>query len=259
MAAEPSHCRRGFVEVGPDQIAPVFGVEFRGEARRADQIAEHDGDRPALRVGAGRRRGRRRVGRRIWGRGRRFAGGETGDRPDQLLSRPERNADFFEVGLGQVGQDVRVDLMLAEQGFILSEPDRVQPLGDVHRRSRARFDSHDGPRETESPGWGLWPAAIGSMRPVRHAAGECLLFPRSSRRSRHVADIAEGGGMSQGRFSGFSVGFSGFSVTVASISNCLSCHPDFSLWPGFPGVGLPQQKNRQFLSDLRNPCYAVAF
>jgi hypothetical protein len=26
--------------------------------------------------------------------------------------------------------------MLAEQGFVLSEVDRVQPLGDVHRRSR---------------------------------------------------------------------------------------------------------------------------
>src|SRR5208337_5286259 len=69
-----------------------------------------------------------------------------------------------------------VDLMLAEQGFVLSEVDRVQPLGDVHRRSRTRFDSHDGPRETESPGWARWPAAMGSMRPVRHAAGECLLF-----------------------------------------------------------------------------------
>ena len=43
---------------------------------------------------------------------------------------PERHADLFEVGFDQVGQDVRVDLMLAEQGFVLSEVDRVQPLGD---------------------------------------------------------------------------------------------------------------------------------
>ena len=48
---------------------------------------------------------------------------------------PERHADLLEVGLGQVGQDVRVDLMLAEQGFVLSEAEGLQPLGDVHVRT----------------------------------------------------------------------------------------------------------------------------
>ena len=76
---------------------------------------------------------------------------------------PERHADLFEVGFDQVGQDARVDLMLVEQGCVLSEVDRVQPLGDVHRRSRTRFDSYDGPRETASPAWERWPAAMGSI------------------------------------------------------------------------------------------------
>ena len=53
----------------------------------------------------------------------------------------QRHADLFEVGFDQVSENARVDLMLAEQGFVLSEVDRVQPLGDVHRRSRTRFDS----------------------------------------------------------------------------------------------------------------------
>ena len=90
------------------------------------------------------------------------AGGETGDRPQQPLAMPERHADLFEVGFDQVGQDVRVDLILAEQRFVLSEADRVQPLGDVHRRSRT-VRLHDGPRETASPGRERWPAAMGSI------------------------------------------------------------------------------------------------
>ena len=84
---------------------------------------------------------------------------------------PQRHAELFEVGFGQVGQDFRVDLVLAEQGFVLSEVDRVQPLGDVHRRSRTRFDFHDGPRETASPGRERWPAPMESTRPIRTLAG----------------------------------------------------------------------------------------
>ena len=52
MAAEPRHRRRGLVEIGVDEVAPVLGVELRREARRADEVAEHDRDRPALGLGA---------------------------------------------------------------------------------------------------------------------------------------------------------------------------------------------------------------
>ena len=48
MAAERSHGGRGGVEVAPHQIAPVLGVEPRREAGRADEVAEHHRDRPAL-------------------------------------------------------------------------------------------------------------------------------------------------------------------------------------------------------------------
>ena len=48
MPAEAGHRRRGFVEIGVDEVAPVFGVELRGEAGRADEIAEHHRDRAAL-------------------------------------------------------------------------------------------------------------------------------------------------------------------------------------------------------------------
>ena len=48
MAAKPGHRRRSLVEIGVDEVAPVLGVELGGEARRADEIAEHDRDRTTL-------------------------------------------------------------------------------------------------------------------------------------------------------------------------------------------------------------------
>ena len=32
------------VEIGADEIAPLLGIELRGDAGRADEIAEHDGE-----------------------------------------------------------------------------------------------------------------------------------------------------------------------------------------------------------------------
>ena len=48
MAAKIGHRRRSLVEIGVDEVAPVLGVQLRGEARRADEIAEHDRDRTAF-------------------------------------------------------------------------------------------------------------------------------------------------------------------------------------------------------------------
>jgi hypothetical protein len=153
MAAETRHCHRGLVEIGLDHVAPIFSVELGREARRADEIAEHHRDRTPLGGGArSRRRRGRRSARGLSGRGLRIVPGEAGDGAHEPLAMPERHANLLEIRLDQVGQDVSVDLMLAEQRFVLSEVDRVQPLGDVHRRSRTRFDSHDGPRDTASPG-----------------------------------------------------------------------------------------------------------
>ena len=94
---------------------------------------------------------------------------------------PERHADLFEVGFDQVGQDVRVDLMLAEQGFVLSEVDRVQPLGDVHRRSRTGSTLMMVPGrlrvQVGSVGRPLW----GRFDPFATPSGEWPLFAHSGR------------------------------------------------------------------------------
>ena len=165
VAAKPGHRRRSFIEIGVDERAPILGVELRSHACGPDEVTEHDCDRAAL----GGRRRRHRGGARRLGGG--FPGPESGDRPEETLAVPQRHADLFEVGFDQVAEDARVDLMHAEHGFVLSEVDRVQPLGDVHRRSRIRFDSDDGPRETASPGRELWPAPMESNSTDRTLAG----------------------------------------------------------------------------------------
>jgi hypothetical protein len=53
---------RGGVDIGTDQITPFLGVEFRRDARRVHQVAEHHRDMPAFPHGFGRsQRDRRRL------------------------------------------------------------------------------------------------------------------------------------------------------------------------------------------------------
>ena len=53
VAAHLRHRRRGGIEIGADQIAPVLGIEPRGDAGRTDEIAEHHRDMAALAGGFG--------------------------------------------------------------------------------------------------------------------------------------------------------------------------------------------------------------
>ena len=51
VAAKARHRLRSLIEIGADEIAPILRVEPRRKARRADEIAEHNGDGAALGVG----------------------------------------------------------------------------------------------------------------------------------------------------------------------------------------------------------------
>jgi class 3 adenylate cyclase len=55
--------------------------------------------------------------------------------PPAPVPVPERNAELLQIGFGQLRQDFRVDLMLAEGRFVLAEADSLQPLADVHSRA----------------------------------------------------------------------------------------------------------------------------
>jgi hypothetical protein len=116
---EAANRRRDTLVISADHRAQLFGIEPRRERRRADQIAEHHRQLSA-------RRRRRRGG--LHGSSQRRNGS------DQPFPVPHRQAKFFEVGLGQLGQDLMVDLVLAEYRRVLFEAKRPQPLDDIHRR-----------------------------------------------------------------------------------------------------------------------------
>jgi hypothetical protein len=48
VAAEAGHRLRRLIEICVDEVAPVFRVQLRSEARRSDEVAEHYRDRSAL-------------------------------------------------------------------------------------------------------------------------------------------------------------------------------------------------------------------
>ena len=106
--------------VGLHQAPQVFGVEGLGERRGAHEIAEHDGYlAPFGIVLRRRRRGRRRLDDQL---------------PRRLLDQPpgtERQADFLEIGLGQIGQNRKRDLVVVKMRRILLETESVQPIADI--------------------------------------------------------------------------------------------------------------------------------
>jgi hypothetical protein len=100
MPAEGRDGRLRRIEIGVDQVTPVLRVEPRGEARRADEIAEHHRDRAAL--GRSRVRGcrARRMSSGGFGscRGRRYPR-EARDRLQQSFAVAERQSEFLKLAV----------------------------------------------------------------------------------------------------------------------------------------------------------------
>ena len=57
---------------------------------------------------------------------------------------PEQNAELFEIGVAEVGQDIGIDAVVAERRLVLPEPEAPQPLHDVHDHV-SRWLGHDRP------------------------------------------------------------------------------------------------------------------
>jgi hypothetical protein len=114
--------------IGADHRAQILRVEPRRQRRRADEIAEQHRQLPPLGVrlllsGRWRCRGRR---------GGRDGSAQRRNRSQEPFAVPHRDAELFEVGLGQLGQDLVVDLVLAEHRLVLFEAQCPQPGGDIH-------------------------------------------------------------------------------------------------------------------------------
>ena len=134
MPAKSGHRARGFVEIGINKVAPVFRVKLRDETGRADEVTEHDCDRPAFGLGARRWRGRGGGGLR----GRRWRVGCSRERLDRRQHHPpmpnDDNAEVLEVFSRQLRQNLAVARVLAKSGLVLAEAETSQPVSHVHGR-----------------------------------------------------------------------------------------------------------------------------
>ena len=115
---------------GADDLMHLFGIEARGKRRRADEIAEHHGQLPALGFGGSTcPLGRliRRVGLPVVV--------QRGERLEQLLAVTEKHPQLLEVGLAEFRQNLRIDGVGAEHRLVLFETEGLKPCADVHRCS----------------------------------------------------------------------------------------------------------------------------
>jgi uncharacterized protein HemY len=91
-----------------EHLAQIFGVEARCEQRRADEIAEHHRKMLTLCTVATRRR---RADRRSSHEGR--------NRLQQLLAMSQHDPELLKVGVGQLGQDLGIDGIVAKRRDVL--------------------------------------------------------------------------------------------------------------------------------------------
>jgi len=113
--------------IGGDNLAEILGIETRRERRRADQVAEHHCQLPAFGVGLSC------MAECCCHRGGRHRGTERSNRGEQFSAVADRGyADADQIFGCQLGQDLGVDIVVAERLLVLFEPQAVQPGCDVH-------------------------------------------------------------------------------------------------------------------------------
>ena len=130
VAVEPADDLGAGLLVAADHLTQIFRVHPGRKRRGADHVAEHHGQLAALGLAAGWG-GRGRLGRRFGASPARRVG-QLGDRAHQSLAVAERDPELRQVGLGQIRQNVEVDVVLGEQLGISLEADLLEPF--VHLR-----------------------------------------------------------------------------------------------------------------------------
>src|SRR6185437_1314206 len=118
-------------------IAPVLEVESGRKLGRADQIAEHDGDRTPLDRIEPRERPRRRSRRRPGGGRRWFGRGKLRYRPKQAPAVAEGDPEFLEVAVGEILEHIAIDPVIPERLLVLAEPEAPEPRLDVQHHGLA--------------------------------------------------------------------------------------------------------------------------
>ena len=117
--------------VGANDVAQILGVETRGQGCRADEIAKHNGQLPALRFGRSRAAAGRGGWNWIWGC---VGSAELGNGFEQLPAVPYRcHADVRQIIGRQLRQHRPIDFVVAEGGLVSLETLAAQPRRYVHR------------------------------------------------------------------------------------------------------------------------------
>jgi hypothetical protein len=106
--------------VGPDHLPHILWIEPRRERGRADQIAKHDGEVAPLGVMRGSRRCDQRG--RI----------EAGDGTQHFAAMTEQDSELLKVLVHQFGEDAHVDPVLGKTLGVLSKPQLLEPLRNLH-------------------------------------------------------------------------------------------------------------------------------
>src|SRR5271169_639816 len=85
----------------------------------------------------------RRLGR--WMLLGRLARGKLPDRPQNLQTMPERDAEVLQMLVLEFRQNVGVDFALAKNRLVLPKPEAPQPFPDVHGYIFPMASGHDRP------------------------------------------------------------------------------------------------------------------
>jgi len=124
--------------VDADDLAQILGIEARGQRRRTNQIAEHDGQLPPLSLGPScAASGRLRPVDALAGLGLWLLGMfvvKRGDRIEQPPAIPDQSdAQVLQILHGEARQYVSLDPVLAESLLVSLQPEPPQPAPNVHR------------------------------------------------------------------------------------------------------------------------------
>src|SRR5262249_27462063 len=128
--AEPSDHLGDASMVGCDHLSQFFRIEARCQHRRVGEIAEHDRQLAPLGLAGSTA---------SWGRQERFLecrlyvpqSGNGIEQPATVTNR--RDTELAQILARESTQNLPINVVVAERGLILFEPEASQPFGHIHR------------------------------------------------------------------------------------------------------------------------------
>ena len=128
LGHEPAEATHGLGDaflIGRNDLAQVLRVHAGGERRRTDQVREHHRDLATLSRILALRLVNRRL-RRCWN-----GSGKLRNRCQHLSPMPERDAELFEVLIGQMTEDGSVDVVFTKTQGVLGHAELLEPIRNL--------------------------------------------------------------------------------------------------------------------------------